>query len=46
MKASILSGASRIVHGCNLYKTKELDLLCEVIALLIDRNIQIESNVS
>lgn len=46
IKASILSGASRIGHGCNLYKTKDLDLLREVIALLIDRNIHIESNVS
>ncbi|MDE4949193.1 adenosine deaminase, partial [Francisella tularensis subsp. holarctica] len=28
IKSSILSGASRICHGCNLYKTKYLDILC------------------
>ncbi|QIW10339.1 alkaline phosphatase [Francisella sp. LA112445] len=46
IKDSILSGAKRIGHACNLYKTTDTDTLRETIALLIDRSIHVESNVS
>ncbi|MBD5784311.1 adenosine deaminase, partial [Francisella tularensis subsp. holarctica] len=45
-KDCILSDASRISHGCNIYTTKDLDLLFGFIALKIDRNIHIKSIVS
>ncbi|AIT08865.1 alkaline phosphatase [Candidatus Francisella endociliophora] len=46
IKDSILTGAKRIGHACNLYKTVDNDLLREVVGLLIDKNVHIESNVS
>lgn len=46
IKDCILNGAKRIGHACNLYRTTDMDLLREVVAMIIDKNIHIESNVS
>ncbi|KEI35779.1 adenosine deaminase [Allofrancisella frigidaquae] len=43
---AVKSGASRIGHACNLFATKDQQLLEDTVKLLIEKQIHIESNIT